>query len=190
MLVVVLASFVLGVLAGMSSTVIVAFHMARKSLKEKKVATDKFLEEFNKLTGNSTKRAESVDERLSRVKEIVNEQLDLQSRTEGPQKNAMDGKYKNSMIKTIKSLEEEKHQVLKSIIDDGFDPTVTVLGPDGVVTEMKLSEFMAQAGIDMPPVKPKDKAPAAATTNKSGATKSGKFIVYRGGKDDGEGTSH
>ncbi len=174
--------FLLGMLAGATVVIAAALRMAKKSLKEKKVAAEKFLEELNKLTDNVVKKASSVDERLTRVKEIVHEQLDLQSQAEGPQRNSMDGKYKNSMMRTIKSLEEEKHQILRSIITDGFDPKVTVMGPDGVVTDMNLSEFMAQSGIDVPP--------PTKGTNKEGATRSGKFMVYKGGKNDGEGTSH
>jgi predicted RND superfamily exporter protein len=174
-----LAFFVLGMLTGAVMVIMSMLYMARKTLKLKKVATSKFLEEIDKLTEDLEKRSTTVNERLTRVKEIVNEQFDLQSQAEGPQKNAMDGKYKNSIVRTVKSLEEEKHTILKSIISDGFDPKVTVLGPDGVVTEMKLSEFMVQAGIDVTPTKTDDSV-----------TKSGKFIVFKGGKDDSEGTSH
>jgi hypothetical protein len=61
------------------------------------------------------------------------------------------------------------------------------MGPDGVVTEMKLSEFMVQYGVDMTPPttdkKTTDKVPKKIS-------KSSKFTVHKGGKNDSEGTSH
>jgi hypothetical protein len=168
-----------------------ALYFANKTIKSKKMLTENFLKELDKLTGGLDDKVPSVNKRFSRIKEIINEQLDLQSYAEGPQKNSMDGKNKNSMIRTIKSLEEEKNDIFRSIINDGHDPKITVMGLDGVVTEMKLSEFMAIYGVDMSPP-PDDKAASTkkniTTTKKT--SKSSKFIVHKGGKNDSEGTSH
>jgi hypothetical protein len=116
---------------------------------------------------------------MKRVKEITGEQVDLARRADGPQKNSLDGKYKNGIIAQMKKLDEEKHEVLKSILADGHDPELTTMDETGVVTKMKLSEYMAYLGIS---VTPKQKPQSKNV---------GKFTVYKGGKDDGgNNTTH
>ena len=185
--------FIVGIVCGFLLTMIAGIIYAKRTLASRKETVDKFVEEFNKLSGNLEEKVSSVETRLARVKEIITEQLELSAQTDGPQKNAMDGKYKNRVNNSVKSLEEEKHDIFRSIIADGFDPKVSVLGSDGTVQSMKLSEFMVEYGIAMDS-KPEDKsaaATAAKTKSKKSPSKAGKFIVYEGGKDDGgEGTSH
>ena len=188
------AGFIVGFIMGILCVWEVALYIAERTLKNKKAkvkSAEKLLDKINKLTDGLDKRS-SVDERLTRVKEIINEQFNLQYQTEGPQKSAMDGKHKNMNIRTVKSLEDEKNEILRSIITDGYDPTVSVAGYDGKITDMKLSEFMVQSGVDMEPVEDKTKGakPKPSPSKAAVATKTGKFVVHRGGKNDNEGTSH
>lgn len=155
----VLAFFILGMISGACLTVAATVLIGKRLLnKEPK------------------KRPETVNERMKKVKELTQEQLDLQSGAQGPQKNALHGRYKNGLIGRIKELEEQKNDILRSILSDGFDPEITVMDGAGVVTTIKLSEFMAQNGITMPT------KPAPTSTKQVG-----KFTVHRGGKDDGGG---
>lgn len=124
----------------------------------------------------------SVSERMKRVKEITNEQLELSRQVDGPQKNGLDGKFKNNKISQMKALDEEKNNILRSIILDGNDPEITTVDTSGVVSKMKLSEYMAYMGITMEPKK--DKSPGVT------AEKVGRFTVVKGGKDDGGETTH
>lgn len=124
-------------------------------------------------------RTESVSKRMLKVKELTKEQLELQAQTSLPQKNALHGRYKNGVIGRIKELEEEKNTILKSIITDGFDPEITVMDESGVVTSIKLSEYLGQNGITMPPKE--------TTPPKTNSRQIGKFTVHKGGKDDGGG---
>lgn len=163
----ILAFFMLGVLTGAVGIVSITLFFAKKTInKEKKKTSDK----------------PSLETRMRRVKDITDEQVDLARRADGPQKNSLDGKYKNSLMRQIKALDEEKNEVLNSILADGHDPELTTIDGSGVVSKMKLSEYMAYMGYKaentpQPPKKP------------SGPERLGKFTVYRGGKDDGDGGS-
>ena len=121
----------------------------------------------------------SVSERLQKVKTLTEEQLDMQATASEPQKNGLDGKYKNGLVKRVKALEEEKAEILKSILDDGFDPEVTVQAMGGGLEKMKLSEFLVQQGINFD-IKNK--------TQKTIEPKKNPFTIIKGGKgDDGNG---
>lgn len=163
-----LASFVLGMITGAAGIVSLTFYLGKRALDKKKAEVEQ-----------NTKKL-SVSDRMKRVKDITAEQLDLARRADGPQKNSLDGKYKNGLIREMKRLDEEKNAVLKSILADGHDPELTTMDETGVVTKMLLSEYMAHMGIKMDPkpVKPQ-------------VEQVGKFTVIRGGRDDGgNNTSH
>ena len=159
--------FMLGIVAGYALSIAHMMYLGIKSLKK------------------TESNLKSINERLKRVKEITNQQMDLNAQIDGPQKNAMDGKYKNGMISKLKKLEEEKNDVLRSILVDGHDPELTTVDTSGVVTKMKLSEYMAYMGISVEPVKKE-------TEKKTGLTaeRIGRFTVVKGGKNDDSGTTH
>lgn len=167
-----LITFVLGMFVGVAAMTAYVIYLGNKGLKEKK----------SKLEVVKAK-AESLDKRMRRVKEITKEQIDLANKADGPQKNGLDGKYKNGLIGQIKKLEEERNDIMRSIITDGYDPELTTMDETGVVTKMKLSEYMAYVGIKM------DKPAPAKPTRTS--EQIGKFTVIRGGRDDDGGeTTH
>lgn len=165
-----LAFYILGILTGACGLVAITLHLAKKDPKLALAEAPKT---------KPTKA--SLDERMERVKAIINEQLDLLQAADGPQKNSLDGKYKNGLNRTVKDLEKEKVQILQSILADGFDPEITTQDHTGVVHKLLLSEFMAETGALPPPPAPvKPKSPRI-----------GKFTIHKGGKDDGSGnTSH
>lgn len=164
------AAFIMGFLLGLGSVLAFVMHVGNQGLKKKKAELQE-----------KVKKAESIDARMKRVKEITAEQVELASRADGPQKNSLDGKYKNGIIKEMKRLDEEKNTILKSILSDGHDPELTTIDEAGVVSRMKLSEYMAYMGIKMDPPKQK-------TTK---VEQIGKFTVIRGGRDDGgDNTTH
>lgn len=171
-----LISFFIGLIVGFIITTGIVLYLGKKSLSKK-------LESKLDSLKDATKKIESVSDRMKKVKDIVNQQLDMQAQATMPQKNGLDGKYKNGLIREIKRLEEEKHEILKSILKDGFDPEITTIDEAGIVTSMKLSQFMADQGIV---VQKEDKQ-----TIKETPKQIGKFTVYKGGRDDGGGeTSH
>ncbi len=163
--------FLAGVLTGVSLCTILLYLIGKKLVK--KVATE---------LDNKSKSNDEIEEKLERVKAITAEQISLMRQSDGPQRNSMDGKYKNSIYSKMKILDEEKHELLKSILMAGHDPQLTTMDEDGVVEKMRLSEYMDQMGYSRTPAESKiDKKPA--------------FKVYDGGKfdendDDDDGTVH
>lgn len=169
-----LAFFVLGFISGGCGVIALTVYIGTRSLKKKAAAVGEV----------AAPKKPSINARMKRVKEITQEQLDLSDRASGPQKNALDGKYKNGLIGQLKQLDDEKNEILISILKDGVDPELTTMDGAGVVTKMLLSEYMAYMGIGVP----------QKTDPKQGPTKverMGKFTVHKGGKDDGGGnTTH
>jgi hypothetical protein len=174
-----LISFVLGIILGFLVSIGVILYLGKKSLSKK-------LENKLESVKKATKQIESVSERMKKVKEITNEQLGMQARATMPQKNGLDGKYKNGLISEIKRLEQEKHEILKSILKDGFDLEITTIDETGVVTSMKLSQFMADQGIVFSKEETiKEKTIKEETIKEVKTKQVGKFTIIKGGK-----TSH
>jgi hypothetical protein len=171
MLLIALSYFALGFIVGTIATISLAFYFEARTLKKLKEET-----------GNTKKQPRYLN-RMKRIKDITDEQLELAQQADGPQKNGLDGKYKNNLNRQIKALDEEKNNILISILEDGHDPELTTMDSSGVVTKMKLSEYMAYMGIKMPP-----KSPPKETQSK--IERIGKFTVVKGGKDDGGDTTH
>ena len=96
---------------------------------------------------NKIEMIASAQKRMSKVKEITMKQLNLLAQVEAPQKNSLDGKYKNILISEIQSLEEEKIEILRSLIKDNLDLKIVILDEHNQVKTMKLSEYMNLMGL-------------------------------------------
>jgi len=166
-----IAFYLLGVFSGITGIIALTLFMSKRALDKRK----------KELEASGIKK-ESIKSRMNKVREMTAEQLELNSAADGPQKNALHGRYKNGLIGRIKELEIQKADVLRSIIADGFDPEITVVDGAGVVTTIKLSEFLAQTGALPPTEPPKSIKPRTKLV--------GKFTVHKGGKDDGGSTTH
>jgi hypothetical protein len=81
----------------------------------------------------------SVKYRFSKVTEITERQLELVSRTERPSASAAHSRHKNSIVGELKSLEQEKIEIFRSILKDGIDPKLQIV-IDGKPSTMKMSE--------------------------------------------------
>jgi hypothetical protein len=81
---------------------------------------------------------------MNKVKDLTKEQIELQLQGDAPQKNALHGHYKNNLSRSIREIEQEKKDILQSILDDGFDPEISTLNSESKVENMKLSEFMGR----------------------------------------------
>jgi hypothetical protein len=130
------------------------------------------------------KKAQETAAKLKRVKEIIEQQLNLKAFIETPQRNALDGKYKNGLIQELKVLEEEKKAIFKSVLDSGADPTITIIKSDGSKTQLKLSEFVA----DHYGTEPTPDTATQPTITPDGGKKYGKLTLYS--NDDDNGSTH
>jgi heme oxygenase len=120
----------------------------------------------------------SVRDRLRKAQELTKKQLELFSVIDMPQKNSLDGKYKQQLNEEIKNIEEEKSELLSSILNDGFDPVITVMNEHSQNESMKLSAYFKMRGLD-------PKKYLKQPSNASAPKKVGKFTVYSGGNDSG-----
>lgn len=164
--------FLLGMAMGAMATLLAITLYMRHLVNEAKT---KLTSGFGGKSIDSKEQFEDIKEKLARVKEITTKQLELQSSVGGPQKNAMDGKHQNFVIAELKRMEQEKGEILQSIIKDGYNPSITIMDGNGDLEEMSLSEYLGLMDFDTEPEKP-----------------TGKFTVIRGGKsdDDGGETTH
>ena len=102
---------------------------------------DRLVVDINK----SYKQAEligSVKERFNQFHALSADQLDLLGQADRPSANASHSKFKNSIVRELKYLEEKKKAILKSVLDDGIDIEIVMYNQNGVQTKMKISEFL------------------------------------------------
>lgn len=139
--------FILGSLFGSVVTattlVIMSLRYVKQKTKKDKQRTQEFAKEIDKVR-ETIRKASAVQDRMNKVKDLTRDQMDMQIQTELPQKNSLDGKYKNSLSRRIREIEDEKKAILQSILDDGFDPEITAMNSNSELETMKLSEFMGK----------------------------------------------
>ena len=145
----------IGFIVGFLIVIGLSLHYGRKAaMKKKKEEAEEFVDQFEDMV-RKIKGQLSIQERLTKVKEITARQLELRAQSDGPLKSSLHGKYRNSLINEMKSLEQEKNDILRSILKDGLDPELSVMDEVGGTTTMKLSEYMAY--IDLYADEPKSK---------------------------------
>lgn len=174
--------FLSGLLFGASLVLVWGQWQIQKMKKTKKVLLDqiktKVLEE--------DKKQKSIKDRLFQASELAQTQMTIRAMIEEPSKGALHSKYKNELVYEMRDIEQKKIDILQTIIADGYDPIITVTNDSGTKSEIPLSAYIKETvailnkstGGQPPPLPP---VPA-------NAKRSGKFIVYKGGKDDG--TTH
>ena len=176
--------FLIGAIAGAATFMYYGLQQVRKMKKTKQTLID----EVKKKTRELEQKTNSIKERLIRAQQIAQTQMDLRAQAEMPSKNGLHSKYKNGLVTEITELEQEKINLLKTIITDGFNPMITIIQDDGTKEEIPLSDYIetAQQSADIVTGKKPETPPLDNAANEP--RKIGKFFVYRGGRDDG--TSH
>jgi hypothetical protein len=72
-------------------------------------------------------------DKLARVTDITNQQMDLLKAVDQPSINASHSRYKNSIAQLLRDLEKEKILLFRDILDLGIDPILTVYTQEGIV---------------------------------------------------------
>lgn len=148
----------------------------------------KYIEEAEQMSNIESKK-ESIQSRLLEAQEITRQQLDLRAEAEMPSMNSAHSKYKNSLIYEIQKLEEEKINILESILKDGYDPVVSTINEYGETNQIKLSDFIAKSRLSFEDDTAQESQPESDSEEQDiyKPKKVGKFFLIRGGKDDGGG---
>jgi len=178
MTIMLLSYFFLGFFLGSAATTLIIRSRLKKICEQERALIESTLKALKLETENP-----SVRDRLRKAQELTKKQLDLFSVIDMPQKNSLDGKYKQQLNEEIRLLEEEKNELLGSILNDGFDPVITVVNEHSKNESMKLSAYFKMRGLD-PKKYLKQSTNGTANTPK----KVGKFTVYTGGNDSGGAT--
>jgi hypothetical protein len=127
----------------------------------------------------------SIKDRLTQAGKLAALQLDLRAQVDMPSKNALHSKYKNGIAAEIADIEQQKLDILRTVLAEGVDMMITVVHDGGERGEILLSQYVAQAQVafnEHAGIKPE----AVPTAPGQGQPKKvGKFFVYNGGKNDG-----
>jgi len=137
--------YLLGIMSGFGLAIIYGIILAnsdRKNLQEK---TTKFVDELKKEMIWA-----SAKERFDKALAISHEQSQMISKIEGPSRGALYSKWRNDTRSQLLALEREKMDIFRSIIADGLDPLVSVMGDDGEVVKKKMSETVAEFDAHFP----------------------------------------
>lgn len=137
--------YVLGFFSGFGAVCAYGLYRLRKFDQERQ----KFAQEIAKTAKVVAEKTRSAKARLDRAFEICEEQFNILSGMEGPQSGPLHGKHKQQMNAELKRLEEEKMTIFRSILADGFDPTLTTITETGEREVVKLSEFVKRRELIM-----------------------------------------
>lgn len=179
--------FLLGMLTGSGMFIAYGMWQVRKIRRASKVLAEKIKEEALKIEQKAT----SIKERLTEASNIAKAQLEIRAQIEMPSKNALDSKFKNGLMLELNDMEVKKLDILRTILGDGFDPTITVIKDGGHKEDVPLSMYVAEAQriVDVALGKPTSStSPPLPPIEDDQPKKVGKFFIYKGGRDDG--TSH
>ena len=161
------------------------------SMTRLRKANDKLMKDIKEKTANVEEKVLTIKNRLLQAADIAQQQMDLRAQLDLPSKNALHSKYKNQIVAQLADLEYQKIDLLKTILAEGYDPLITIIGDAGNKEEIHLSTYVDQATTQLsesgfanntPP------PPVNDTPDVNVPRKAGKFMIYKGGKDDG--TTH
>ena len=129
---------------------------------------------------------ESIKERLIKASDMAKAQMELEAAMEQPSKNALHSRYKNGLYSELQDMEQQKLDLLSTILAEGFDPMITVINKSGVKSEIPLSSYVNDAtGVLKKSLGEDPSSPPTTPEDPTQPRKVGNFIVYKGGKDDG-----
>ena len=86
-------------------------------------------------------KQESIQKRFAEIEKIREEQSSIIRALEGPSKGAAFSRFRNGAYSEVKKLEQECIDIMQSIVDDDFDPLLTV-DEGGEICKIKMSELI------------------------------------------------
>lgn len=128
--------FFCGLLFGLiiARSIVVVLDQFLINKKSPKIDTDKMIKNIELLG--------SIKYRVTQISNITDRQIELASRTERPSASAAHSRYKNDIVGELKSLEEDKITIYRSILKDGIDPELQMI-MGGELKTLKMSEVIA-----------------------------------------------
>lgn len=142
--------FVTGMFLGFTLTVYSLSSILKKTSIDKQDTLLKKTAEEHEMIG-------SIKYRFKQIANIQEEQLSIISKIEGPSKGAAYSRGRNNISKYVEELEKTKIDIFRSILEDGFDPIVTIYDYDGNQRSIKMSEAVSIADKELENTKPTKK---------------------------------
>lgn len=153
--------FAIGFLMGLVVSFIVTIYLTTRALNKQDQEDREDIHELME----KMELIGSVKYRYKKIEEITDKQLDLVSRVDRPSASAAHSRYKNDIVGQLKALEDEKVDIMRSIVDDGIDPNITI-SIDGEPQSMKMSEAINMHDINnKKPFTPPPKTESIKTRN-------------------------
>lgn len=135
----ILLVYILGIASGFALAVAWGMVLEAREREKLKSKVEKLVTEIKKEMIWA-----SAKQRFDQVLKINEQQNDLIGAVEGPSRGALFSKWRNDKRGQLLELEREKMDIFRSILKDGLDPLVNVMGDDGEVTKKKMSETVAE----------------------------------------------
>lgn len=150
----------LGIVTGFIIALAWGMHIAQR---EQKKLQEKASQIVDKIKDEMKKEAiwSSARQRFDKAAAIAEQQNDLLGRVDGPSRGALYSKWRNDVRGQLLELEREKMEIFRSILADGLDPLINVIGEGGDTTKKKMSEVVSDFEKAFP-----DYAPAKASEPK------------------------
>jgi hypothetical protein len=178
--------FLLGTFFGMGSFIAYSYYQISKIDKIKDTLISQIKTRVEEQKAKNLVTSATIKDRLFKASELAQAQMAIRAQMEAPSKNALHSKYKNGLIGELQDMEQQKIDLLRTVLAEGFDPLITVINETGAKTEIPLSTYVNEASVALGDSLGNSMTPPPTDPTKP--RKAGKFMVYRGGKDDG--TTH
>ncbi|CAM6003918.1 unnamed protein product [Sphagnum balticum] len=130
-----------GMLFGASLVMLYGWYQLNKMKKIK----DVLLKQIKAKAAEIDQKKETIKERLLKASDIAQAQMSVRAQMDMPSKNALHSKYKNDLMLELQEMEQQKLDLLRTILIEGYNPMITVLNESGKKTEMPLSEYVDEA---------------------------------------------
>ena len=145
-----------GIIAGFLGTIVLLALLTFKPSRLDNKTVNKMLKEAE-LVG-------SIKYRFDQADKLSNEQFELLSKLDQPNKSASHAHWKNEIVNQVEELEKNKIEIFKSMLEDGIDPYLTTMNSDGQTEQVRMSEAikMAENNNDAPQTKVKKTDPKSS----------------------------
>jgi hypothetical protein len=137
---VVVISFFAGGIFGVVTAICIGLYLSKQDEQYTKAINEKLKMEKIKT---------SVRARFDQIQKIIDRQISLQQSTSAPSKSASHSRWKNDLNRQILEMEKEKIEICRSILADGVDPLITIMGNNNEIVKIRMSEAITrfEAGI-------------------------------------------
>src|ERR1035437_7104015 len=124
---------------------VLVFMYGSYRIEKVKKAKEALLTQIKAKVAEMDKQKESIKDRLIKASELAQTQIVIRGQLEMPSNGALHSKYKNELMHEMQDIEQQKIDILKTILAEGFDPMITIVNDTGTKSEIALSGYVNEA---------------------------------------------